>query len=558
MKILLTVSTLFINRSGVLPTPLPSPPPTLTPTPTITPTLTPTVTPITLVSTTINNAIINCHRTPNARSAGDELWWYYSSDNFQTINRTAWAYLRGSSTADNINVLYDTCFDFKDDDNIVIATRVKTTGTSPGNYNLLKQTIRHRNTWNTPGGLNDIGTNSTTIATWNGTYYSEPFFNAGTNSFGTVDMFVHRNSNTAVYVFTQYGSSSSTASHYWRDGDPGAWYFTVNLANNSISSATKFTSRNLCNNGYPQYNCSDAYYGPLYRKTTKLLRRLPDGKIIFQSLYLTGAYGTAYGAAANIGYYNQSTWNGFTEEIQYVIPNSEFANNQNKIAPAWSEFAALGNNYYLAWCTKTHEQAYGVNGAFPGSSPASLVLRNLQTNVQVNVDTLLMTDGSGSGWGSMTNRLMQPYDIMGIPSSNQIYVVYTKFINYTGNYDSLSNTFGIFLKRYDRNLNLIDTSTLFTFIPPQNAGTLRPALVCPRFSYKVSSSGVLTLILSFGYSTATGLFQTGGTNADIIMTNTPSTNNTWTTRLNRVGDPWSTGNSGSIFYYTEGRTITCI
>ena len=38
--------------------------------------------------------------------------------------------------------------------------------------------------------------------------------------------------------------------------------------------------------------------------------------------------------------------------------------------------------------------------------------------------------------------------------------ILTEFINFTGDYASMDNTFGTFLKRYDSNLNLIDTSNL--------------------------------------------------------------------------------------------------
>ena len=72
-------STLFINRSGVLPTPPPSPPPTLTPTPTITPTLTPTVTPKSIFPETGGARVVSLYgigTNTNARA----LRMFYSDD----------------------------------------------------------------------------------------------------------------------------------------------------------------------------------------------------------------------------------------------------------------------------------------------------------------------------------------------------------------------------------------------------------------------------------------------------------------------------------------------
>jgi hypothetical protein len=523
--------------------------PAPSPTPIPSPTPTPSVTPITLLPSTVNNAIINTSRTANVRSQGDKIFWYYSSDLFTTANRTVWAYLPSSQTAGNVNIFSNFCFDFKDDDNAVVATMVKD---AQGKYNILKQTIRNRSTWNVFGSLNDIGTNSTTIATWQNASFAQPFFSPRANEYGKVDMFVHRNSNTAVYVLTQLGDTYETHYNTSTVGVAGAWAFTVNLANNAVSNAVKISNENLAINRTYNNN-SYAYNSNIigFIKTTRPLTKLPDGKIIFKSLYLTGDVNSNYGAVAKVGYYNQATWNGFTESIAYEIPGTAQASNNtgvpDNLAPAFCEFAALGSNYYLAWCTKTNAQAIQNISV---SSPANLVLRNSQTGVQVNVDSLLNTDAY-----LFSNRLMQPYDIIAVPSSRQIYVVYTKFINYAGDYSSLDNTYGTFLKRYDENLNLISTSNLFTFNPRAGyQGDIYPSLGSPKFSFKVSSNGVLTLILSFGYALGGSVAINGaGTNGDVIMTNTPSINNTWTTVLNRTAAGYT-----SIYYPQEGRSLVIL
>jgi hypothetical protein len=522
--------------------PAPSPVPIPSPTPT------PSVTPITLLPSTVNNAIINTLRTANVRSQGDTLYWYYSSDLYTTPNRTVWAYLPSSRTVANVNYFTNFCFDFKDDDNAVVATMVKN---AQGNYDTLKQTIRNKSTWNVSGSLNDIGTNSTTIATWQSADFTGPFFSPSSNVYGKVDMFVHRNSNTAVYVVTQLGDTYATHYNTSTVGVAGAWSFTVNLANNAVSNAVKISNENLAINRTSNNNSMAYSITQPYVRTTRPLTKLPDGRIIFKSLYLTGDINSNYGAVAKVGYYNQATWNGFTESITYVIPGtSEYSNNSqapNNAAPAFCEFAALGSNYYLAWCTVTNTNA-------KNSTPLDLVLRNLQTGVQVNVDSLLNTDAYLFG-----NRLMQPYDIIAVPSSRQIYVVYTKFINFTGDYSSINNTYGTFLKRYDSNLNLISTSNLFTFNPRDGyVGNIYPSLGSPKFSYKVSSTGVLTLILSFGYAIGGSVNINGaGTLGDVIMTNTPSINSTWTTVLNRTGGDFVTP-STSIYYPSEGRSLVIL
>ena len=516
-------STIFTRR-GLQPTPTPSITPTRTPTPT--PTVTPTVTPMTLVPTIATNAVINSVNNGNFSTTGDKLYWYYSSNNFTTFNRTLLAYLPGNRSSPLVNNFSNSCFDFKDNDNLVVASMVRPA--PGGNYVFLKQTIRNRSTWNVSETLNDIGTNSTQIAAWNGTDYTQPFFSAGANTQGVLDMFVHRNSNTAVYVFTQIGSTGNTYSNPFQYGVAGAWSFTVNLANNEISNAVKISNENLAfNMNYK--NASDIYVtsSSFLIKTGRPLTKLPDGRIIFKSLYKVGASDTNYGAVAKIGYYNQATWNGFTDSIAYEIPGTSGGSTSapNNIAPLFCEFAALGNTYYLAWCTMTNAQA---NNITFGTVNPGLVLRNLQTGAQVNVDSSLNTASTQPSLLSTISKFMHPFDIIAVPSLNRIYVVYTKFTNFVGNYESRNNTFGIFLKRYDTNLNLIDTSTLFTYIP--NAAAIYPSLNCPKFSFNVSSTGVLTLILCFAYN------QNGAPgNTEFIMTNTPSIDNIWSTVLNRTG-----------------------
>jgi hypothetical protein len=519
---LFTGDTTLFALKGIVPTPTPSPTPTRTPTPTPTPT--PSTTPITVVPSIATNAIINSNNTSSA--LGDSLYWYYSSDNFTTFNRTLLASLPGNRSSPLIGIFLDSCFDFQNNDNLVVASLVR--NAPGGNYVFLKQTIRNRTTWNVSDTLNDIGTNSIQIAAWNGTDYTQPFFSAGANTNGVIDMFVHRNSNTAVYVFTQIGSTSQTYDTPSRYGVAGAWSFTVNLANNAVTNAVKISNENLAFN-QDRKNASDTYVtsSSFNPKTSRLLKKLPDGRIIFKSLYKVGAGNTNYGAVAKIGYYNQATWNGFNDSIAYEIPGTSGGSTDapNNIAPLFCEFAALGDTYYLAWCTMTNAQA---NNITTGTVNPGLVLRNIQTGAQVNVDSSLNTVSRQPSTLTTPSKFMHPFDIIAVPSLNQIYVVYTKFTNFVGNYESRNNTFGIFLKRYDRNLNLIDTSTLFTYIP--NSAAVSPSLVCPKFSFNVSSAGVLTLILCFAYTQ----FGAPG-NTEFIMTNTPSINNTWSTVLNRTG-----------------------
>ena len=241
-------STLFIKRTGALPSQTPTQTPTMTPTKTPTPTPTPTVSSVNLVPTLSESVIVNTVATLNSRSTGDRLFIYYSSDNFASLTRTQWAYLPNSTTGNTFSFT-NTCADFKDNDNLVIATMCRDGVAGP--IRLLRQTVRNRSTWGTYNGLNDIQTNSTTLANFNSTDPTSPFFSRGDNTTPRIDMFVHRNSNTAVYIITQIPTISevlySNPSFY---GITGAAYFTVNLANNAVSAPVRFTNHNLCFNRY--------------------------------------------------------------------------------------------------------------------------------------------------------------------------------------------------------------------------------------------------------------------------------------------------------------------
>jgi hypothetical protein len=249
-------------------------------------------------------------------------------------------------------------------------------------------------------------------------------------------------------------------------------------------------------------------------------------------LYRSGGFGTNYGVTAHIGRYDTSTWQGFVSNVSYEIPNSGDVYGAGNKVPYWPEFAKLSSTYYLAWCTKT----------YPGPSPIglltevspNLILRNLATNTQVTVDTQLC-DATSLAIGDSNSLNMQPYDILGIPVQNNIYVVYSKYITFVS-IGSKNNVVGIFLKRYNSALTLIDTTELYRI----NSSTISnasygPSLNCPVFSYYVNSQKVLKLIIAFGAKSAgtVGDYVVYGAGYfDVVMTNTPSINNTWTIKYN--------------------------
>jgi hypothetical protein len=349
-------------------------------------------------------------------------------------------------------------------------------------------------------------------------------------------MFVHRNSNTAVYVFTQ-----------WKDLDfyddftkglAGAWTFTVNLANNAVGVTTALTNRNLCFNRYRSNTARWYTDQSPFPKTSRPLKKLPDGTVIFNSMCKTSEVSTEnYRALALIGRYDTPTWQGFTDSREYIIPNSaDSPNAVQSTYPAWTEFAKLNSDYYLAWCTKTYNEALGkANGYESGErTQANLVLRNLQSGTQVQVDTNLNTSTS-TPFGGDGALLLKPYDIIGDPTSRRIYVAYAKYTTLIPGYPtSNSNVLGIFVKRYDQNLNLIDTTQLFSYTGGASNLNYGPALVCPVFSYYVNANRVLKLILAFSSNLAGGGFGGVTQTGDYIFTNTPSSNNTWTQAFNNT------------------------
>ena len=513
-------STTFTRR-GLQPTPTPTITPTRTPTPT------PTATPITLVPSDVPNAIFVSWYNSFGGS-GDRAHLMRSTDAYNTATvMTNWAWLNGSSDPKWIT---RSCFDFKDSNNAVLGTFDKT-------GRVFKQIVKNSSTWSIPSALNDIVTAGTTIATWNSTDTNSPYYRGkGTSGtgypVGKVDMFVHRNSNTAVYVFTQWRRTSDSD---FQNGSTGAWTFTVNLANNAIGNTTALTNNDLSFNRWHDntaYWYTESNVSPM-PKTSRPLKKLPDGTVIFKSMYLTTPGGN-YGALALIGRYDTPTWGGFTDSRQYTIPNSDDTQATNQSTyPAWAEFAKLGSNYYLAWCTKTKTDAQGIGGGFQSGyrTQANLVLRNLQSGTQVQVDTKLNTSTS-TPFSNYGNLRLKPYDIIGDPSSNRIYVAYAKYTTDTGNPESNSNVLGIFVKRYDQNLNLIDTIQLFSYTGV-GGSTFGPALVCPVFTYYVNANSVLKLILAFGSNSAGG-FGGGTQSGDYIFTNTPSINNTWTQVFNQT------------------------
>ena len=519
-----------------------NPAPSFTPLPSMTPT--PTPTPVNLVPSDAPNAIFVSNYNSINSNLGDRAWWMRSTDAYNTATVSPyWAFLNGSRQGGNPYWLTRSVFDFKDNNNVVVGTFGKT-GTL---FNTFKHIVKNISTWDVTSGMNDVVTAGTTVATWNDASQSSPYYQntvAGGNwPVGHVDMFVHRNSNTAVYVFTQFGGVADNSQTYPAYGPKGAWSFTVDLANNAVGSTTTITSKNLCFNRYNS-NCAYYYYAdPITMpKVSRPLRKLPDGTVIFKSMYLDSynpsfpgyLLGANYGAVALIGRYDTPTWDGFTSSVEYVIPNSaDTPDKGTSNLPAWTEFAKLGNTYYLAWCTKTISDAQGIGGGYQSGyrTQANLVLRNLQSETQVQVDTGLNTSTS-TPFSNYGNLRMQPYDIIGEPRFNRIYVAYTKYTSYTGNPDSRTNVLGIFLKRYDQNLNLIDNTQLFSYTTDGDFG---PALVCPVFSYYVDANKVLKLILAFGSNSAGSVGGVGTVTGDYIFTNTPSIDNTWTQVFNRSG-----------------------
>jgi hypothetical protein len=530
------VNNLVVYKTNRNPAASPTPVPTMTPTP--------TPTPVNLVPSDAPNAIFVSNYNSINSNLGDRAWWMRSTDAYNTVTVSPyWAFLNGSRQGGNPYWLTRSVFDFKDNNNVVVGTFGKT-GTL---FNTFKHIVKNISTWDVTSGINDVVTAGTTVATWNDASQSSPYYQntvAGGNwPVGHVDMFVHRNSNTAVYVFTQFGGVADNSQTYPAYGPKGAWSFTVNLANNAVGSTTTITSKNLCFNRYNS-NCAYYYYAdPITMpKVSRPLRKLPDGTVIFKSMYLDSynpsfpgyLLGANYGAVALIGRYDTPTWNGFTSSVEYVIPNSaDTPNTGQSNLPAWTEFAKLGTTYYLAWCTKTISDAQGIGGGYQSGyrTQANLVLRNLQSGTQVQVDTGLNTSTS-TPFSNYGNLRMQPYDIIGEPRFNRIYVAYTKYTSYTGNPDSRTNVLGIFLKRYDQNLNLIDNTQLFSYTTDGDFG---PALVCPVFSYYVDANRVLKLILAFGSNSAGSVGGVGTVTGDYIFTNTPSINNTWTQVFNRSG-----------------------
>jgi alpha-tubulin suppressor-like RCC1 family protein len=514
--------------------------------------------PIPLVPSDAPNAIFVPLWGSYNNYSGDTAFWMRSTDAYNTTKVSQyWAYLNSSSQGGNPYWLTRCVFDFKDNNNIVVGTFGKT----DTQFNTFKQIVKNISTWNVSSGMNDVITAGTTVATWNNASKSSPYYistlaNGGNWPVGHVDMFVHRNSNTAVYVFTQYSGVSDNSQTNPQYGLKGAWTFTVNLANNEVGSTTTLTNKNLCMN---RFNCNCSYnYVCEYDfmpKITRPLRKLPDGTVIFKSLYLNsnGSLGANYGATALIGKYNTPTWNGFTDSVEYVIPNSADDPNNGQLVPAWAEFAKIGSNYYLAWCGKTINDARTIGGGLQIGyrTQANLTLRNLQSGIQVIVDTSLNTSTSVP-FGAPNNIRMQPYDIIGEPSTRRIYVAYAKYVSFTGNPDDYNNVLGIFVKRYDEDLNLIDTTQLCSYTAAGNPTNFGPALTCPVFSYYVDSNGVIKLILAYGSNSAG--YQGGSTmTGDYVHTNTPSINNTWTQVFNQYGS-----NASRIYIAGAGNSVISI
>ena len=506
------------------------------PTPPPTPNPTPTPSPIPLIPSDAPNTLLVSRLSNNWKNTGDALHSIRSSDGYETITEQFnWLTCTAAGTFNppaqftsaNPYALFYFCFDYKDNNTIVASTLGQN---STKYFRSLKQIQKSIATGSTQYQLNDICTNGTTVAEWNSTNPSSVFiinYSLMQNSCGCIDMFIHRNSQYAVYIITNYSINSENA-------PKGAWTFTHSFNTGITTAPVQISTSNVCFNtsvanvtmGSSMYTGTDGT-----RSTTaRPLRKLPDGTVICKYLYRSGAFGTNYGATAHIGRYDTSTWQGFDSNVSYEIPNSGDVNG-NKV-PFWPEFAKLSAKYYLAWCTKPYPAPSPVGTVT--EVPPDLILRDLTTNTQVTVDTQLC-DATGLGISDNSSNNMQPYDILGIPVENKIYVVYSKYITYAGS-GSRNNVVGIFLKRYDSALTLIDTVELYR-ISSSTISTAQyaPSLNCPIFSYYINSQKVLKLILAFGAkssgSVGNGVVYLSGY-FDIVMTNTPSINNTWTIKYN--------------------------
>ena len=520
---------------GVLPTPTPTQTPTITPTITVTPSITPTPTTPVFVPSDVPNVIVNARRSTSTKLfAGDDLNWMRSSDGFSTSTTMLnWASLGNFA---NPTRLYHFCFDFKDANNVVMGTfNVK--NTNAGDYSSAYfQIIKHSSTWGITNAVNDIVTGGTMVANFNKT--SGIYANGGTFlPVGTMDMFVHRPSNTAVYAFTlgkDFWSASST--------DPlGAFSFTVNLADNSISDTATIFDARVCFDR-THINCAQSYKPAAAEliadgqgsKTAKPIRKLIDGTVVFQTLYLTKVPGSRppypyynYAIAAAFGDYRSSTWSGFGNRIGYEIPNSsdDPSTTTNINIPSFSEYARLNGSHYFSWIGKSY------NDAQNPTSLGSLYLRNFSTSTQITVSNQI-APGPTKGFDTEGSNLIKQYDILGIPVINKIYVVYVKYISGTvGSSDLVTR---IYLNRYNEDLTLVDSTNLFEWSNTISTPG-EPAIIVPQLSFYVNNNKELKLILSFGAIVSSIIGNSVGASSDreYILTNIPSINNTWTTVLNR-------------------------
>jgi hypothetical protein len=539
-------STSFTLR-GFAPSPTPTQTPTRTPIPTPTPTVTPTTTRINLVPSDAPNILLSV-QCPclEWKSSGDKLHSIRSSDGFETITtQIDWLTCspKGATLAvssGNPYALFWFCFDFKDSTNVVASTlgRYGTDAASP--YRALKQIQKSISSGSTPYQLNDICTAGTSVALWNGANYDNPsaYHRVTGVAAGGFDMFIHRNSKTAIYIITNFNILDGASTPY------GAWMFTVNLDTNTSSSITQIASNRVCfsNELNNTANESGSFSG-VQSKTTKIFRKLPDGTVIMRWLYRTGNIGTNHVATASIASYSTPTWEGFSSGVSYEIPDSGNASGKN--LPCWPEFTHQNYRFYLAWCTKP----YNISSSTP--NPPPLYLRNLTTSAQVTVDTNLCDYINGC---TDNNYYVKPYDIINDPVTNIIYIAYSKFLSYNG-INSSANVAVLYLKRYTSSLTLLDTTELARWSGAPGA-SFGPTINFPIFSFYVNSQRVLKLILSFGLRGG-GSFGGNGANTldtanEIVMTNTPSLNNTWTIKYNSIITAYG-GKGDSKLYSTSYR-----